>query len=241
MLNVNELKIWLHRADLTQQNKLLLLLATFDQPCQVKDLKSRAHEGGLKITDRWNPSASLRRSKGLAISAPTGWELTDAGRAHLRNLGITKIAVPAAQVRQDLRAELSNIRVRDTRAFVEEAIMCFEYDLHRSAVVMSWLAAMAVLYNHVHSRKLSDFNSEAKRIDANWKAAKTIDDLGRMKENDFLDRIAALSIIGKNVRQELGKCLTLRNGCGHPNSLKVGTNAVANHIEILLLNVFKVF
>ena len=94
---------------------------------------------------------------------------------------------------------------------------------------------MAVLYNHVHSHKLNDFNSEAKRIDANWKAAKTKDDLGRMKENDFLDRIAALSIIGKNVRQELGKCLTLRNGCGHPNSLTLRTNAVANHIEILLL------
>ena len=74
---------------------------------------------------------------GLAISTPMGWELTDAGRAHLRNLGVTKIAVPAAQVRQDLRAELPNIKDGDTRSFVEEAITCFEYDLHRSAVVMS--------------------------------------------------------------------------------------------------------
>lgn len=32
--------------------------------------------------------------------------------------------------------------------------------------------------------------------------------------------------------------MKLRNGFGHPNSLKVGLNAVANHIEILLLNAF---
>jgi hypothetical protein len=88
---------------------------------------------------------------------------------------------------------------------------------------------------------LREFNKEASRIDAKWKPARTADDLGRMKEHDFLDRIAALSIIGKNVRQELEKCLSLRNGCGHPNSLKLGPNAVANHVEILLLNVFKVF
>jgi hypothetical protein len=143
LLNVSDLKTWLHRANLTQLNKLLLLLATFDHPCQVKDLKGRAREGGLKITDKWNPSASLGRANGLAISTPTGWELTDAGRAHLRNLGVTKIAAPAAQVRHDLRAELPNIKDGNTSAFAEEAIKCFEHDLYRSAVVMSWLAAMA--------------------------------------------------------------------------------------------------
>ena len=40
---------------------------------------------------------------------------------------------------------------------------------------------------------------------------------------------------------ELRNCLDRRNGCGHPNSLKIGPNTVAHHIEILLLNVFKAF
>jgi hypothetical protein len=106
---------------------------------------------------------------------------------------------------------------------------------------MSWLAAMDVLHNFVHAQRLNDFNKEASRVDAKWKPAKTTDDLGRMKESDFLDRVAAISIMGKNVRQQLGSCLTLRNSCGHPNSLKLGANTVAHHIEILLLNVFKVF
>ncbi len=106
---------------------------------------------------------------------------------------------------------------------------------------MSWLAAMAVLHCYVHDHRLNDFNNEAKKIDPKWKHAKTTDDLGRMKEEDFLERVAALSIIGKNVKQQLGACLTRRNACGHPNSLKLGPNTVAHHIEILLLNVFKVF
>ena len=62
-----------------------------------------------------------------------------------------------------------------------------------------------------------------------------------MKETDFLDRIVALSIVGKNVKAELKECLDRRNGCGHPNSLKIGANTVTHHIEILLLNVFKPF
>jgi len=241
LLKVNDLKAWLHRRDLTQLDKLLLVLATFDQPCQIKDLRDRAREGGLKITNKWNPSSSLTRSKGFAISTPTGWELTNDGRAHLQKLGVMKIATPVAQVRHDLRVELPNIKCTDTRAFAEEAIKCFEHELFRSAVIMSWLAAMDVLYSHIHTHHLTEFNKEAKRVDAKWKPAKTPDDFGRMKEHDFLDRVAALSIIGKNVRQELEKCLSLRNGCGHPNSLQLGQNAVANHIEVLLLNVFRVF
>jgi hypothetical protein len=62
-----------------------------------------------------------------------------------------------------------------------------------------------------------------------------------MSEADLLDRIAAISVVGKNVRKELKDCLDRRNACGHPNSLKIGANTAAHHIEILLPNVFKVF
>lgn len=106
---------------------------------------------------------------------------------------------------------------------------------------MSWLAAVRVLHTHVFAHHLTVFNAEAKRVDGRWKDAKTTDDLGRMSESDFLDRIAATSVVGKNVKKELKDCLDRRNGCGHPNSLKIGANTVAHHIEILLLNIFKKF
>jgi hypothetical protein len=62
-----------------------------------------------------------------------------------------------------------------------------------------------------------------------------------MKEATFLEIAEHLGMIDKNVKQELEGCLRLRNSCGHPNSLKVGSNKVAAHLETLALNVYAVF
>jgi hypothetical protein len=177
----------------------------------------------------------------MAINTTQGWELTDSGREHLRSIGVSAISSAAANVAHDLRSELAKIKDDNTRRFLEEAIKCFEHGFYRSAVIMSWVGAVHVLHAHVHAKYLAAFNAEAARVDVKWKAAKTTDDLGRMKERDFLDRLGALSIIGPNVKTALINCLNLRNGCGHPNSMKIGPNAVASHLETLLLNVFRVF
>jgi len=55
---------------------------------------------------------------------------------------------------------------------------------------MSWLAAVHVFKVEVHQYHLEAFNAEASREDSRWKAAKTTDELGNMKEVDFLDRVA---------------------------------------------------
>ncbi|WP_019052951.1 hypothetical protein [Sphingobium xenophagum] len=240
MLSESDLKQWLHK-ELKQLDKLLLILATFDAPTKLAGIRERGAEAGLKIGKTWNPSASLGKSKGLAIRVPEGWELTESGKAYLRNLGVTSLSPAAMQVATDLRAHLGKIINYNTRAFVEEAIKCHESALYRSAVVMSWLAAVDVLHRVVVANHLAAFNASAKSVDAKWKDAVNEDGVGRMGEEKFLERCAAISVLGKNQKDELLKGLKLRNGCGHPNSLKVGPNAVANHIEILLLNVFEPF
>ena len=240
MFSISGLKTWLHR-DLAQRDKLLLILSSLDEPCQIRDLRERAREAGFRIPAAWNPSSALSRSKGLAVRAPQGWEITDLGKQHLRDLGVTNISPAAVQLASDLREELSNIRNIDTRSFVEEAIQCYEVALYRAAIVMSWIGAVAVLHSHVHAQHMKRFNAEAKRVNPRWRDARTTDDLSRMREADFLDRIAALSIIGQDVKRELVNCLARRNSCGHPNSLKIQANTVAHHVEVLLLNVFEKF
>lgn len=240
MISSSDLKVWLHR-DLRQLDKLLLILASFDSPCQIKGIRERAKEAGFKVPTKWNLSSYLSKSKGLAIRTPEGWEISDRGRQHLRESGVTKISPVADQVATDLRAIIQHIKDEETRSFVEEAIKCYEFGLYRSAIVMSWIGAVAVLYNHICADHLEAFNREAKRVNPRWKKVKTTDDLSTMKESDFLDRIAAISIIGKDVKRELTSCLGRRNGCSHPNSLEISTNAVASHLEVLLLNVFKKF
>jgi hypothetical protein len=240
LLRAEELKNWLHR-DLGRADKLLLILGSSNGPQAVAQIKARGREAGLREVDKWNVSAVLAGTKGKAINIGGGWELTDPGKQHLKNLGVAKISPAAVQVATDLRGLLTKVRDEGTRLFVEEAVQCYELELYRSAVVMSWLAAVHVLKHEVHQRHLAAFNVEAARVDIRWRPAKTTDDIGRMNEADFLDRIAAISLVGKNVKEELQKCLKLRNGCGHPNTLRIGPNAVASHIEILLLNVLHPF
>lgn len=240
MLTISELKTWVHR-DLTKSDKLLLLLASINKPCKVTDIRTRGKDAGLRAVRTWNVSAILARTKGFAINTPAGWELSDAGKQHLRGLGVAKISPAAIKVATDLRALLWQITDSETHTFVDEAVQCYELEFYRSAIVMSWLAAVHVLKKEVHQRHLVAFNTEARRIDAKWRPATTMDDLGLMKESNFLDRLVAISMVGKNVKDELQTCLKLRNACGHPSSLKVSTNAAANHLEILLLNVFDRF
>jgi hypothetical protein len=240
LLDVAALKDWLHR-NLPARDKLLLALATFATPVQLADIRTRSEEAGFKVPKKWNMSYVLGRSGGLAIRVPTGWELTDTGKNHLRNLGVATISPAAMQVAADLRQHLANVQNPTTRTFVEEAIKCHEARLYRSAIVMSWIAAVDVLYREVVTHHLAALNADAKNFNAKWKPAMNEDGLARMGEADFLDRLVSIGVIGKNVKEELAKALKLRNGCGHPNSLKIGPNTVASHLEILLLNVFEPF
>ena len=240
LLDVVGLKDWLHR-ELPARDKLLLVLASFDQPAKLADLRSRSEEAGLRLPKKWNLSDVLGKSGGLAIRVPAGWELTDAGKSHLQAIGVAFISPAAVQVAADLRKHLANVQNTTTRAFVEEAIKCYEAKLYRSAIVMSWIAAVDVLYREVVASHLDAFNAEAKRVNDNWKKAANADGLSRMDEADFLDRLVTISVIGKNVKDQLAIALNLRNGCGHPNSLAVGGNMVTSHLETLLLNVFERF
>lgn len=239
MLKSDELKEYLHK-DLSRLDKVLLVLATLDTPASVAKVNELADAAGFRAMRKWNVSAILSTSKGKAIRT-SGWELTAAGKMHVRNLGVATISPAAMQVALDLRKHLTKIVSPQTRHFIEEAIRCHEAELFRSAIVMSWLGAVDVLQKHVHRSHLAAFNAEAKRINSRWKLAVSQDDLGKMAESDFLDRIEALSIIGRNVKAQLKGCLDLRNGCGHPNSLNVSVNKSAAHIETLLQNVFEKF
>lgn len=240
LLEEHKLKDWLHR-DLSSQDKIMLVLATFQHPAQIKDLETRAKAAGFRVPNSWNISSILSRSQGAAIRVPAGWELTEKGKSQLNSLGAASPNPAATRVAADLRKHLDQIKDGTTRAFVEEAIKCYEARLYRSAVVMSWIAAMDVLHREVAHHHLASFNAEAKKFNNNWKRAANQDGIARMPEGDFLDRLVPIGIIGKNVKEELAKALKLRNACGHPNSLQVGPNMVAGHIETLILNVFEKF
>lgn len=239
MLDLSALKELLHQKDFSNTDKLLLCLAfDINRPKSVSEIKEIAKKSGLRKVKDWNISSYLSKTKGKAIRVEDGWELASDGKKRVSQLSGSAISSPAPKIAASLRTHLATIKNPDTVSFLDEAIRCFESKMYRAAVVMSWVGAASLLYDHVINHKLSDFNNEARKRDPKWKDAKKKDDLSRIKEFNFLQIICSISVFGKSVKDELETCLKLRNGCGHPNSLKIGENRVSSHIETLILNVF---
>lgn len=236
----DDLKDILHNPKLSRLDVLVILLSVDSGNVRsVKELKELAVYGGLRKASGWNISDILSRSKGVAVRTNDGWELTKEGKAHAASLGVD--SGPVVTANASLRKCLSLVSSPEAKEFIEEAVKCLEARYLRAAVVLSWVGAVSVLQQYVVSNKLVEFNAEALRRNSDWKAAKTADDIGKMKEATFLMVLESISVVGKNTKQELEECLKLRNATGHPTSLKYGESRVASHIEILILNVFSKF
>ena len=220
---------------LTRKEKLLILLASGNGlEMSVAALRELAIKNGLRVAKTWNISQALLSLGNAVTRLPEGWVLTDQGKEALANLGVIDSS-PSKTLQPILRKYAAGITDSKVRTFIEEAITAMELKLFRSAVVLSWVGAVAVLYETVIAKHLSDFNNEALNRFPKWSSAKSIDDLARMKEYDFLQVLQAISVIGKNTKEELEHCLKLRNSCGHPNSHSIGEHRVASHMETLIL------
>ena len=243
MLTFEQLKQAVHRKNVTKTDAALLCIAAAGaKEVPTKVVRKLAIEAGVKGAKTINFTAHLDSAEDKVFKALKGWELTDNGQEYVAGLAAQKIAAsPAATEAQSLRGLLPKLKNENAREFLTEAVVCAEQSLLRAAVVLSWAGAMALLHDYAVSKQLANFNTEALKRNPKWKSAKTTDDLGKMNEAAFLEIAATVSMIGKNVKHELDACLKLRNACGHPNSLKIGPNKVAAHLEILALNVYAVF
>jgi len=243
LLNKTILVDLLQIPDLSREDKLLCCLAVESERSKpVREIREIALESGLREVKKWNVSGYLRKATPLVANTKDGWRLTTAGQQRVREILKSKnlAPLPPKDVAVNLRKELERIPEAVTAAFVEEAVKCYEYQLYRASVVLSWAGAVAMLYDYIltDANKLRSFNSEARRRNARWRDATTQDDLARMKESDFLDILEAISVIGKNTKQQLKECLQLRNACAHPSTLQIGPHRVAAHLEVLIMNVF---
>jgi hypothetical protein len=242
LLDKSSLRDLLSKKELSAKDKLLLCLAADPvSPRQTKDIRELAVSVGLRSAKTWNVSSYLSKATSFAVRTNEGWELTADGMNYVFQIAGPLLPSVTPLVLSALRKQIISISDNNTKSFVEESIKCFELSLYRSAIVFSWVGAIAVLQSFVHGNHLLAFNTEALRRDLKWRKALTPDDIGRMKEYDFLQVLHAISVLGKNVKDELEVCLKLRNGCGHPNSLVVGEHKASAHIETLMQNVFSRF
>jgi hypothetical protein len=243
LLTTEQLKQVVHQDGVTKTDSALLCVAAGGgSGVSTEAVRKLAIGAGVKGAKKINFSAHLSSAEDKVFKTPSGWELTDAGRAHVASIAARILSVaPAAKEAKALRDLLPKLKSADAREFLKEAIVCAEAQLFRAAVVLSWVGAVALLMDEAVAKHLAAVNAEAVKRKKGWKNAKDADGLGKLKESEFLEIVHAVGMIDKNVKQELEERLKLRNSCGHPNSFKLGSNKVAAHLESLALNVYAVF
>lgn len=244
MLSQDWLIDLLHRPELSITDKLLgVLLDSESSEKTVDEIRATCLPIHPKLTNYASLSTFLQsaRKQGRVAMVNGKWRLLQAGRDYLSTKGVSSPSV-LTRPQEDIRVYLSKISNPEIRSFVQETMLCLEAGALRAAVVMSWVGAVAILYEHVLKHHLTDFNQEAKRRNLQkGKDATTLDNLAAMKESDFLDVLEGINVFGKNTKQELQSCLQRRNGCGHPNTHIIGAQTVAHHIEVLILCVYSKF
>jgi hypothetical protein len=66
-------------------------------------------------------------------------------------------------VTEALEKYVTDVHDPDKARFVEEAIQCVKNKAYRSAIVLTWVGSVYLLYQHVLRNKLAEFNQEGHR------------------------------------------------------------------------------
>lgn len=234
----------LQRTDLSKTDKLLAILLDEEVPEKSnKEIRRICNLMEFPVTPS-DVRAHFQRPlhQGKVTYSAKQWRLTAFGQTYLAEKGLLPESYSFVVIAEPvLSIPVGQVKNPDRQEFLWEALQCLEEKLYRSAVVMSWLGAMAILYDFVVKNELERFNTEGAFQNPVWQNVSSVDDLSRLKEVDFLRIIGMMGLIEEAVEQELKECLKRRIRCGRPNANQINKQVVAQHIDILVLNVYAKF
>ena len=235
---MTQLREGLARRDVSKTDKYLLIVAMHDGPMKANDIRAVARENGWREGAMTVPGAFLKQTR-HAIYLPNGWTVTEACKKMLVERGLFSPSGVLTPVTQALEKYLLDVHDPDKARFVEEAIQCVRNKAYRSAIVLTWVGAVYLLYMHVLKGKLDEFNAEGNRRFKGWKDAQDVDDLAKKKESEFLGVLEGMRVVTPGEHKELKACLDRRNTAGHPNSHSFEEVVVGGHIQTLISAVYK--
>ena len=191
-------------------------------------------------------NVGARLSEGLK-SKPTKYIKTKNGyklQRHMRETLSQKLGAETvtAQTSATLRSLEHKLPAGADKAFLKEAIDCFEIGVNRAAIIMTWILAMDHMFAYILVHKLADFNAAVSRDNGVRISAVSLrDDFTEIKETKFIELCRAAGIISNDVRKILDQKLGTRNSCAHPSGVMVNKTKVIDFIEDLVDNVILKF
>ena len=143
------------------------------------------------------------------------------------------------EISKTLRDLLTKVNSKEQRAFLEEAIVCYEVKTFRAAIIMTWLLTMDIMFEYVMKHKLGDFNiALSKNMGYKGVSITKKDDFSGLKsESDFIVFLKSASIITGDQKKILEEKLGTRNTAAHPNAIEIKESKATNVIEDLVLNI----
>jgi hypothetical protein len=228
----------LARRDVSKTDKYLLIVAMHDGPMKSNDIRAVARQNGWRDGANSIPGDFLKHTRS-AIYLPNGWTVTEACKNLLVGRGLMTPAGVLTPVTEALERYLTDVHDPEKVRFVEEAIQCVKNKAYRSAIVLTWVGAVYLLYQHVLQKQLTEFNQEGRRRFQKWKDVANVDDLATaMSESEFLNMLQHIGALTKAEQKELQSCLDRRNTAGHPNSASFEEVTVGAHIHELISKVY---
>ena len=172
------------------------------------------------------------------IKLPAGYQLE---RAQEAELGNTLQTGPArTQAAHALQSLLQGLTDRDEKAFLQEAIDCYEIDARRASIVLVWILTLHHLFQYVLKHKLRDFNAELAKVTdkrVKTKAVSSLDDFGDVPESILIQILRSAKIISNDVKKILDVKLGIRNTSAHPSAVLISQVKTTDFIIDLIQNV----
>ena len=162
-------------------------------------------------------------------------------RSYARVLRTAHLGRPSAKnVSASLRGTLSAIGDPSVRAYLEEAISCFENNLLRSAVVMTWCVSFGLFRSWLFRNHLAALNA----VLGSWKTpahVSKLDDFQEFTESKVIDTARKMAVISKEQHKTLKHLLDQRNSYAHPTPKVITPSIAEAYIETVIREVLPVF
>jgi hypothetical protein len=169
---------------------------------------------------------------GTGTSGGKLWQLTETGRKSVRAAqGLPGDEPEIEHTVADLAKVAARVTDADTKAFLEEAIVCVSVGGLRAAIVFVWVATIAELETRIWAIGANAVTAAVQKGNQSAKPLTKKDDLAKLKEVQILQVAEDLGVLDKSQKLMLGQALDTRNQCGHPNKYKPGVAKVKSHIE----------
>lgn len=187
-------------------------------------------------------AAMVNKQPKEALKDARGYYLVQSVRQKLDRAYLGRQStIAVSQLLKDLPAKVPNVAERE---FLNEALICFEHNAYRAAIVMTWNLAYSHLLEFILAHHLASFNSKYQAmLPGKWAKAKakpiaTYDDFSvDLKESEVLEIAKASNAITNDVYKVLEPKLGRRNSAAHPSSVTIGPLQMEEFIDDLVTNV----